>query len=247
MQKKLLAVAIAGAFGAPALALAQSSTVQIYGTLYVEYSFVDQPRNAANTADLTKTDFLQTPGSSIGFKGEEKLGGGLSAWFQCESSADPRGQNGDGFCTRNSALGLKGGFGNVFIGNWDSPFKRTISPTNVGGNDTGIFARHSCLPASQPLLASEATPGSHSSVARTTASITTAPTSGASKSWAWSPQLSLRLPLWITRRTTKPVWRPSQLNTALAQSTSRRDMNGIGNSRVRARSRRMTPKMTAGT
>jgi predicted porin len=139
MQKKLLAVAIAGAFGAPALALAQSSTVQIYGTMYVEYSLVDQPRNAANTADLTKTDFLQTPGSSIGFKGEEKLGGGLSAWFQCESSADPRGQNGDGFCTRNSALGLRGGFGNVFIGNWDSPFKRTISPTNVGGNDTGIF------------------------------------------------------------------------------------------------------------
>ncbi|MES2562643.1 MAG: porin [Pseudomonadota bacterium] len=139
MQKKLLAVAIAGAFGAPALALAQSSTVQIYGTLYVEYSVVDQPRNAANTADLSKADFLQTPGSAIGFKGEEKLGGGLSAWFQCESSADPRGINGDGFCTRNSALGLKGGFGNFFIGNWDTPFKRTISPTNVGGNDTGIF------------------------------------------------------------------------------------------------------------
>lgn len=139
MQKKLLAVAIAGAFGAPALALAQSSTVQIFGTMYVEYSYADQGRNAANTGDLTHVDFLQTPGSEIGFKGEEKLGGGLSAWFQCSSTADPRGQNQDGWCSRNSALGLKGGFGNVFIGNWDTPFKRTISPTNVGGNDTGIW------------------------------------------------------------------------------------------------------------
>ena len=58
-------------------------------------------------------------------KAEEKLGGGLSAWFQCESTADPRGQGQEGWCSRNSALGLKGGFGNLFIGNWDTPFKRT--------------------------------------------------------------------------------------------------------------------------
>ena len=34
---------------------------------------------------------------------------------------------------------MKGGFGNVFIGYWDTPFKRTVSPTNVGGNDTVSF------------------------------------------------------------------------------------------------------------
>jgi predicted porin len=61
----------------------------------------------------------------------------MSAWFDCQSSADFRGVNGDGFCTRNSAVGLKGGFGNVFVGIWDTPFKRTIG--NVGGRDTGIF------------------------------------------------------------------------------------------------------------
>ena len=140
MQKKLLAVAVAGALGAPAVALAQTSTVQIYGTMYVEYSFADQGASAAaGNPALSDTDFLQTPGSNIGFKGEEKLGGGLSAWFQCASTADPRGLNQDGWCGRNSALGMKGGFGNVFIGNWDTPFKRTISPTAVGGNDTGSF------------------------------------------------------------------------------------------------------------
>ncbi len=82
-------------------------------------------------------DVLQAPGSEIGFRGEEKLGGGMSAWFTCTSSADPRGVNGDGFCTRNSAVGLRGGFGNFFVGNWDTPFKRTM--VNTGGRDTGIF------------------------------------------------------------------------------------------------------------
>jgi predicted porin len=141
MQKKLMAVAMASAFGAPALALAQTSTVQIFGTVYTEYSFgVEQGRaRTPGAGDLSTADFLQTPGSEIGFKGEEKLGGGLSAWFQCASTADPRGQSQNGWCSRNSALGLKGGFGNVFVGNWDTPFKRVASPTTVGGNDTGIW------------------------------------------------------------------------------------------------------------
>jgi predicted porin len=145
MQKKLMAVAIAGALGTPALALAQTSTVQIFGTVYVEYTVrADQGDYPAagvpgGFAEREKADFLQTPGSEIGFKGEEKLGGGLSAWFQCASTADPRGITHDGWCSRNSALGLKGGFGNVFVGSWDTPFKRTISPTAVGGNDTGIW------------------------------------------------------------------------------------------------------------
>ena len=139
MQKKLLAVALAGAFGAPAVALAQSSTVQVFGTMYLEYTVRAEQGNAVGGASRSDADFLQTPGSEIGFKGEEKLGGGLSAWFQCASTADPRGQSQNGWCGRNSALGFKGGFGNVFIGNWDTPFKRTISPTVVGGNDTGIW------------------------------------------------------------------------------------------------------------
>ena len=36
MQKKLIAVAVAGVLGAPALAMAQSSTVQVYGRITFE-------------------------------------------------------------------------------------------------------------------------------------------------------------------------------------------------------------------
>jgi predicted porin len=139
MQKKVLVAAVAGVFSAPMAANAQTSTVQVFGTLYVEYTVRADQADAAPGVARSNADFLQTPGSEIGFKGEEKLGGGLSAWFQCASTADVRGQSQNGWCSRNSALGLQGGFGNVYIGNWDTPFKRTISPTTVGGNDTGIF------------------------------------------------------------------------------------------------------------
>ena len=148
MQKKMLAVAVASALGAPALALAQgASTVQIFGTLYYEYDWARQGRGGAadatgNIAKRQNVDFLQAPGSEIGFKGEEALGGSLAAWFQCSSTLNFTNSTAGGgaeFCTRNSALGMKGSFGNVFVGRWDTPFKRTISPTNVGGNDTGIF------------------------------------------------------------------------------------------------------------
>ena len=136
MQKKVIALAVAGALTAPAAVMAQS-TVQMYGSVYMEYSFVSQGRSAAGTDDKANVDMWQGPGSNIGFKGSEKLGGGMNAWFQCESSADFRGVNGDGFCTRNSAVGFKGNFGNAFAGIWDTPFKRTIG--NVGARDTGIF------------------------------------------------------------------------------------------------------------
>jgi predicted porin len=135
MQKKLLAVAVAGALAAPAVASAQTSTVQIYGALNYEYGWADQ---GAGRPDV---DYADTPGgSNIGFKGEEKLGGNLSAWFQCESSADVRGMDQTGFCTRNSAVGLKGGFGNVHFGRWDTPMKRALGPGSVGAiGETGIM------------------------------------------------------------------------------------------------------------
>ena len=134
MKKKLMAVAVAGALAAPAAVLAQASTVQIYGKLTYEYGYADLGAGRPNT------DVAQTPGGgNVGFRGEEKLGGGLSAWFQCESSADVRGINGDGFCTRNSAVGFKGAFGNLHFGRWDSPFKRAINMGTVGVQDTGLL------------------------------------------------------------------------------------------------------------
>jgi len=131
MNRKLIAVAVAGAMGLPALAVAQS-TVQIYGRAHVEYSWTD-------SGGINEDQMHNGGGSNIGLRGTESLGGGLSAWFQCESSVQVQsGANGDGFCTRNSAVGLRGGFGNVHFGNWDMPMKwATISGVKLA--DTGTL------------------------------------------------------------------------------------------------------------
>ena len=157
MQKKLLAVAVAGAFAAPAISQAQTSTVQVFGNLYYEYAWIDQGKATATT-ERVNVDMMQTPGSQIGFKGEEKLGGGLSAWFQCASTADMRGQNQDGWCSRNSAIGFKGGFGNFWVGNWDTPFKR-IGGLNRIVNETGAFGASFLLTGGATTFNGGANPG----------------------------------------------------------------------------------------
>lgn len=143
MQKKLVALAVAGALTAPALAYAQAtSTVQIFGRMYMEGIKYDQKRAAATAVggpEMTDVDMLRTAGSEIGIRGEEKLGGGMSAWFQCASTADLRGSATAGWCTRNSAIGLRGGFGNIYAGIWDTPFKRALGLGNVASGETGGF------------------------------------------------------------------------------------------------------------
>jgi predicted porin len=151
MKQKLIAAAVVGAFAAPA-AFAQS-TVQIYGLLNAEYGFVSQPSNAAGVGRLN-ADGFNSGASRIGFKGEEKLGGGMSAWFQCESdirflaggaATGTRGANSGEWCDRNSAIGLKGGFGSFFVGTWDSPLKQTVAKTRIL-NETGwIGVQHMLL------------------------------------------------------------------------------------------------------
>ena len=44
-----------------------------------------------------------------------------------------------GFCTRNSAIGLKGAFGNVRFGRWDTPMKRALNVGTVGATETGLL------------------------------------------------------------------------------------------------------------
>lgn len=136
MQKKLMAAAVAGVLAAPFAAQAQS-TVQIYGQAEWEYGYLDQGNGRP------KVDYNEVTGSYLGFKGTESLGGGVSAWFQCETTMDIRAFDQTGLCSRNSALGFRGSFGNVWGGRWHTPFSRIYSIGMVGMNETGNlgFAR----------------------------------------------------------------------------------------------------------
>lgn len=157
MNKKLMAVAVAGALAAPAVVFAQASTVQLYGKFNAEYGVsVKQPAAATpgflSGASRDTADGLGSGASNLGFKGEEKLGGGMSAWFQCESDVRFLGgssRTSGSICDRNSAIGLKGGFGNVFVGTWDSPIKIASGKTRML-NETGwLGAQHMLLSGSE--------------------------------------------------------------------------------------------------
>ena len=52
MKRKLLSVAVAGAFAAPAVALAQTSTVNMYGTLTMNYIIRIDPGAGKHKHDM---------------------------------------------------------------------------------------------------------------------------------------------------------------------------------------------------
>jgi predicted porin len=176
MKKNLLALAVAGAFAAPAAAMAQSF-VQIYGTINSDVQAakaengepapligtnaagapvnVGGPRGFGSNYGVTggfsavngfairptgvnsqgvatqQAAFTQianqagvsSNSSNIGFRGSEDLGfGGMKAIFQIESSINLDSGSGN-LGGRNSNVGLAGGWGTVFYGQWDTPYK----------------------------------------------------------------------------------------------------------------------------
>jgi predicted porin len=139
MNKTVMALAVAGALAAPAAALAQ---VQIGGSIHVQM-FSHDPGNQSSEK---KTDIFETTEPNIVISGEEKLAGGLSAFFTCESSFDVGGSAIDGFCGRNSGVGFKsGGIGSIFFGNWDTPHKIAVSPMRGWFGLNNVFARATIL------------------------------------------------------------------------------------------------------
>lgn len=121
MNKKVMALAVAGVLAAPAAALAQ---VQIGGSITIFYYNHDGDNDSVGRTG----DIMESSEPEIYVRGEDKLGGGNSAWFQCTSSLDgiiggTTPASNAGWCGRNSAVGFRGGWGNLFLGNWDQPQK----------------------------------------------------------------------------------------------------------------------------
>ena len=141
MKKKLLAAAVVSAFAAPvAFAQTAPANVTIYGNLQVEL-FTMTGDGANGQADRQRTNNVSSPGVfNIGFRGTESLGGGLSAIWQVEQNVG----GGDGTGTsntwgsRNTFLGLAGGFGRVYFGIMDSPYKRVMSINNTSMMRNGL-------------------------------------------------------------------------------------------------------------
>lgn len=145
MQKKLLTIAVAGALGAPGAALAQSS-VEVYGTVHMSFNNVKWSA-VGTTNSVSKWD-VANHASNYGLRGRESLGGGMTAWFQIEQNAPLERSNNVAItpASRNSAVGIQGAFGNVFVGQWTTPWADLDGLWSVGtvggwGPVTSIIGR----------------------------------------------------------------------------------------------------------
>jgi len=117
MKKSLIALAVASAFAAPAFAA--TGNVDVYGKLRVSLSYV-------NPDDGSSFWGVGDEVSRIGFKGSEDLGGGMKAIWQIEQGLGGSAMGGVGtgsLASRNTFVGLAGGFGTVVMGRHDTPYK----------------------------------------------------------------------------------------------------------------------------
>lgn len=131
MQKKLIALAVASALTVPALALADTSNVSVYGIADVSFDMTDNGdaggKNGANTHKVSSNQ------SRLGLKGAEDLGGGLKAVWQIEQaiSIDNSGTT-QGLATRNTFAGLASdSWGQVVLGRNDTPYKTSTRGLDV--------------------------------------------------------------------------------------------------------------------
>src|SRR5438105_177827 len=147
MNKKLIALAVAGACVAPEAMAQTANPVTLYGRAYVTFESVQAPQigttNAAGVCagvatcgpEVVRRNRLVDQSSLLGVRGTEDLGGGLKAFFQLET-AWKLDQNDTTFAARNSGVGLQGAWGSVLMGRWDTPFKVTTIAVDPFGDLT---------------------------------------------------------------------------------------------------------------
>ena len=237
MNKKLMALAVAGAVTAPGLAFAQvggSPGVTLYGRLDETIMNSKYSTNGAGTITEVKKGDVFSPGNAIGVRGREDLGGGTAVWFQLEAGAWPDGRlessatTGSHFGGRNSGLGVSSGLGDIMFGIWDTPYKVAYGTGNLvtsggfassgiimgNGDSTGALANAQCTNIV-----------SNSSGTVTTGNNAVCVTEATSNGTAWSRRINNSIQYW------SPVFSGVQfkLMTALAnyQSPASAYPNGV--------------------
>src|SRR3977135_91372 len=170
LNRKAMVLAVGAALAAPS-AYAQitskaGSEWEFYGKFYPEYARVNgenpTPNNTPGLSTLNAVDVpgLTTPtvsnggasnlvnrgemlvgNSYIGFRGGKSLGGGMKAIWQVEQTV-PIDEGVDGTLdTRDSFLGVEGGWGTLRLGFMDTPFKKAGDVVGFLGVSSGNFVQ----------------------------------------------------------------------------------------------------------
>ena len=133
MNKTLCALAVGATFFTPAIAMA--ADIKIYGRAHVSLDYIDDGSDYNEVA-------LSSNASRLGFKVEHDISDDLNVFAQIEqqinfsSGSDDKEDSVD-FSTRDTFVGVKGNFGQVKVGRFDSPFKAARGPVNFFGDMVG--------------------------------------------------------------------------------------------------------------
>jgi predicted porin len=148
MNKKLVVLAVAGAFASPLAVQAQTANVTLYGRANIDLEFINgRTCNNGITAGgngggtrlvacatgptAAPADQISNPqvvrvssnSSRFGMRGTESLGGGLNAIFQLESNVnwDSGNPSSSGIASRETFAGLQGSWGKATMGKFLMP------------------------------------------------------------------------------------------------------------------------------
>lgn len=140
MNKKMIALALAAAFAAPA-AFADTGTVKVTGYVNLSLDRLDTDTPPAAGAEDSSW-FVSSNASNIVFSGDEPLGNGLKAIWQMQNYVS-FGQTGnsaapaDSWTNGNSFVGLQGGWGTFLMGRNDTPMKILGAKVDLFRNQIG--------------------------------------------------------------------------------------------------------------
>lgn len=118
MKKNIIALAVASAIAAP-VAMADAPTV--YGQMQLSIDSINYKDTNGDKVNEKSGSQVNSYNSRVGIKGSADLGNGLKAIYKAEFKVNPDAK--ESFENRNQYVGLAGGFGTVFLGRHDTPYK----------------------------------------------------------------------------------------------------------------------------
>ena len=130
----LSAILLAGLAARPAAAVeVLGKKLEIYAKANISLDASDNDRSGGNLQnDLS----LSSNSSRVGFKGVLPAGSGMEAVYQVEQEVGFDSGSGN-FATRNTFVGLQGGFGRIIFGHHDTPFKTAAAKWGLFGDTVG--------------------------------------------------------------------------------------------------------------
>lgn len=133
-SKSLIAAAAALTLATTAQAEVKSSgLVEIYGRANLSVDMLDDGANYSSTN-------LSSNASRLGLRGSKKFGNLTGIWQieqQIEVNLDNSTATNNRLASRDTFAGLRGDFGTVRVGKFDTPFKVARGPFNLFGDEMG--------------------------------------------------------------------------------------------------------------